>query len=250
MTIVTSNSINSQPDFVQYIQDNSIGGRNLSIRGLAGLCGVSDNTQIIRADVFASEKLAQKLAASGFQADVLSKEGFCAQSAWLVIEYFAYESKAKAEGAKRLARLFGSIGVQTCFDMVGSQPRQQQYQALCLPADYISALKALVESEEQKLLQAAQIEILKDAVDRQSEVIDELFDYSSIVRIAKFNDVNPDQFAWIQLKAASKVKGLEVKKAPCAIWGTKNLYSHDAWRLAYPGVQLPETTTLVIKINN
>ena len=75
--IVPSNSINSQSDFIQYIQDNSIGGRNLSIRGLAGLCGVSDNTQIIRADVFASEKLAQKLTAYGFQADVLVKEGFC-----------------------------------------------------------------------------------------------------------------------------------------------------------------------------
>ena len=117
---------------------------------------------------------------------------------------------------------------------------------LQLPADYISALKALVESEEQKLLQSAQIEILKDAVDRQSEVIDELFDYSSIIRIAKFNEINPDQFAWSQLKAASKIKGLEVKKAPCAIWGTKNLYSHDAWRLAYPGIQLPENAAIQI----
>jgi hypothetical protein len=131
-----------------------------------------------------------------------------------------------------------------------AQTRKQelapQHQTRQLPADYISALKALVESEEQKLLQAAEIEILKDAVDRQSEVIDELFDYSSIIRIAKFNEINPDQFAWSQLKAASKIKGLEVKKAPCAIWGTKNLYSHDAWKLAYPGIQLPDSTAIQV----
>lgn len=32
--------------------------------------------------------------------------------------------------------------------------------------------------------------------------------------------------------------------------GTKivrDIYSHDAWRLAYPQIRLPETTTLVIK---
>jgi hypothetical protein len=27
----------------------------------------------------------------------------------------------------------------------------------------------------------------------------------------------------------------------------KNLYSHDAWRVAYPGIPLPETTTLVVQ---
>jgi hypothetical protein len=27
----------------------------------------------------------------------------------------------------------------------------------------------------------------------------------------------------------------------------KNLYSHDAWRLAYPGIALPETTVLTIQ---
>lgn len=124
-SIVPSNSINSQSDFIRYIQDNSIGGRNLSIRGLAGLCGVS-HTFLREGGVFTSEKLAQKLAGAGFQGVALLENGFCAQAAWLVIEYFAYESKAKAEGAKRLARLFGSIGVQTCFDMVSSQPVQPQ----------------------------------------------------------------------------------------------------------------------------
>jgi hypothetical protein len=60
-----------------------------------------------------------------------------------VNEYFAYESKAKAEGAKRLARLFGSIGVQACFEMVSNQPIQPQRQLAPQRdlIDYIEAFK-------------------------------------------------------------------------------------------------------------
>lgn len=114
-------SINSQADFIQFIKDNSIGARSLSIRGLAGLCGVDDKAILNGAD-FKSQSLAKKLAESGFEGADFSTTGFCAQSAWIVIGYFAYESKAKAEGAKRLARLFGSIGVQTCFDLANPEP--------------------------------------------------------------------------------------------------------------------------------
>lgn len=118
---MVSLAINSQADFIQYIKDNSIGGRNLSVRGLADLCGV-DRKFLREGGEFDSQKLTEKLTSSGFQGGELLQFGFCAQSAWLVIEYFAYESKAKAEGAKRLARLFGSIGVQTCFDLANPEP--------------------------------------------------------------------------------------------------------------------------------
>ena len=41
--------------------------------------------------------------------------------------------------------------------------------------------------------------------------------------------------------------GIEIKKVPDARYMTKNLYSHDVWRVAYPHISLPETTTLVIR---
>lgn len=41
--------------------------------------------------------------------------------------------------------------------------------------------------------------------------------------------------------------GLEIKKAPYPRHVEKNPYHHDVWRLAYPGIELPETTTLVIQ---
>jgi hypothetical protein len=120
-----------------------------------------------------------------------------------------------------------------------------------LPQTYVEALKALVQAEEEKealalenSLQAAQIDELEEDVDRLSELADELFNYSSIIRIAKLNGVNEKAYNWRKLKAASKVKGVEVKQSPCSRFGVKNLYHIDAWKAAYPEAKLPETNGL------
>lgn len=120
-----------------------------------------------------------------------------------------------------------------------------------LPQTYIEALKALVQAEEEKealalenSMQAAQIDELEEDVDRLSELTDELFNYSSIIRIAKLNGVNEKVYNWRKLKAASKVKGVEVKHSPCQRFGIKNLYHTDAWKAAYPEAKLPETSGL------
>ncbi len=113
----------------------------------------------------------------------------------------------------------------------------------------IEAGKLAIENErliKESELKNAQIEILEAETERQAEIIDELFDYSSIIRIAKYNGCDEKAFNWRSLKAASVVLKLEIKQAPCSRFVTKNLYHHDAWRLAYPGYRMPETTTLVI----
>lgn len=101
---------------------------------------------------------------------------------------------------------------------------------LAMENERLEEEKALLEQENHQL----------------SEALDELFDYSSIVRIAKFNKVHESNFSWRPLKALSMKMGKEVKKVPDARYEFKNLYSHDVWRVAYPDVRLPETTTLVI----
>jgi hypothetical protein len=126
---------------------------------------------------------------------------------------------------------------------IGSKVPQTYGEAL------IEAGKLAIENErliKESELKNAQIEILEAETERQAEIIDELFDYSSIIRIAKYNGCDEKAFNWRSLKAASVVLKLEIKQAPCSRFVTKNLYHHDAWRLAYPGYRMPETTTLVI----
>ena len=126
-----------------------------------------------------------------------------------------------------------------------------------LPATYIEALEALVESEKEKErlrvqneLQAAQIDDLEEDVDKYSSLADESFTHSSIVRIAKFNGISETAFKWRVLKAATKVAKLEVKRAPCPRFGEKLLYPHQAWAIAYPKAKLPENPDSAIVLND
>jgi anti-repressor protein len=115
-----------------------------------------------------------------------------------------------------------------------------------LPESYLDALKALVKSEEQKLLLLAEKAQLEKENEALAEAVDELFDYSSIIRVAKFNHVHEKAFEWRKLKAASDAMKVEVKRVPCPRFEWKNLYAHDVWRFCYPEMRLPETTTLII----
>lgn len=114
------------------------------------------------------------------------------------------------------------------------------------PQTYLEALKALVAKEEERILLDEQNKLLQEENHQLAEAVDELFNFSSIIRIAKFNGVSEKAFSWRKLKAASNVMGLEIKKVPCPRFEFKLLYSHDAWRYCYPEYRLPETTTLVI----
>ena len=123
--------IESSAQFLSFIKDEVKGNGNLSIRGVARCCGVED-TSIVRGAAFASEKLAQKLEGEGFQGAALVENGFSPKAVWLCIEYFAYDSKAKAPRAKQLARTFGSIGVMTTLASITEPTVRPQAPALPL----------------------------------------------------------------------------------------------------------------------
>ena len=116
-----------------------------------------------------------------------------------------------------------------------------------IPQTYAEALlEAAHLAQENERLEQQNI-LLEQQNECLSEAVDELFNYSSIVRIAKFNGISETRFKWHRLKAVSTQMELEIKKVPCPRFVEKNLYSHDAWRVAYPGIPLPETTTLVVQ---
>jgi hypothetical protein len=104
--------IASGSDLLAFIRDQAMPNGNLSVRGVERCCGVA-NSSLIEGVDFRVEKLAQVLTAQGFQAVDLIQNGFPPSAAWLCIEYYAFESRAKAPMAKQLARTFGAIGIMS-----------------------------------------------------------------------------------------------------------------------------------------
>lgn len=116
-----------------------------------------------------------------------------------------------------------------------------------VPKTFSEALMLAGKLQEQNELLEIQKNLLEEQNEHLSEAVDELFSYSSIVRVAKFNKIHESNFKWQTLKATSIKLGIEIKRVPDARYEYKLLYHHDAWRIAYPNVKLPETTTLVVQ---
>lgn len=139
----------------------------------------------------------------------------------------------------------GNNAVKMAKHYFAVKTRQAEVTEIKTPQTYLEALKALVASEEEKELLKLENQQLEKDNQILAEAVDELFDYSSILRVAKFNNVSEKSFAWRRLKAVSLQLGLEIKNVPSPRYANgMNLYPHEAWRVAYPDVALPETTTL------
>jgi|GEM_PF-4922505 len=214
----------------------SNGHAGLSNRKTAELLKVnaSSITKIMNVDLYTESEL-QTISTSGFQGVALVK----------LAEHFAKSNQVKPETRIHCLNFLSqaaTIGAQTFINQMAGviHPEPQ------LPTNFVEALRLLLRSEEQKQLLQTENEQLQQENILLAEVVDELFDYSAIIRVAKFNGCSERMFNWRKLKAASTVKNLEIKSVPCPRFGTKNLYHHDAWRYVYPDAKLPETTTLTI----
>ena len=110
--------IESPEDLYRLIESEAMSNGNLSIRGVARMADV-DHKSISKGGDFNSKILAQKLTESGFCCGDLIENGFPPAAVILVLEYFAYESKAKAHGAKMLMRIFGAFGLKSVLEKLG-----------------------------------------------------------------------------------------------------------------------------------
>ena len=125
------------------IKGEAMPNGNLSIRGVARMADVQ-HTSIIRDGAFNTQKLAEMLTQQGFDAVALLSDGFPPLAVILTLEYFAYESKAKAPGAKALMRLFGAYGLKTVLEGLKEQPASEvKYLPSRDAIDYVNAAEKL-----------------------------------------------------------------------------------------------------------
>ena len=96
-----------------------------------------------------------------------------------------------------------------------------------LPSNYIDALKALIEKEEEKLL-------LNQKVDNLETALDSLVAWVSIIKVSQHNKVKENQFQWPKLKAKSVEMGYLIKKAESSRYDYQNLYHVNVFKAVYP----------------
>ena len=142
--VVPSFGYVATPDaLLSLIKGEAMPNGNLSIRGVARMADVSD-TAIMRGADFNAQRLAEILTQQGFQGADLAKNGFPPLAVILTLEYFAYESKAKAPGAKALMRLFGAYGLKTVLEGLKEQPASEvKYLPSRDAIDYVNAAEKL-----------------------------------------------------------------------------------------------------------
>ena len=113
------NPLQIKQNLLSIIQDNSnLLTGNLSVNGVARIAGVSD-TSIIRGSAFGSVSLAEHPTTREFQpsdASAFVKDGIPPDAVIMIIEYFAYESKAKCPQALQIMRTFGVVGLMECLN--------------------------------------------------------------------------------------------------------------------------------------
>ena len=178
--------------------------------------------------------------------EIICNKGFDGDNLNILLGYYAqpsqYVSKETNQKCIDLLLRSSSKGLQMWIDEFAGLKQKQS-----LPQTYKEALLALIEEIDAKEKLEAEKQLLEQENEQLAEAVDELFEYSSIIRVAKFNNCSEKAFSWRKLKAASIAMKLEIKRVPCPRFETKLLYSHDAWRYVYPEYKLPETTTVVIK---
>lgn len=252
--------------FGEEIEVNAQGIGKASVRGTARLAGVSHPalTKAFEPGNLGNSKLSVFLTEWGIEPGnqaLFSSEGIGDIACSLIVKYYAtYAGRYCNKQAQKMDMAMSAGGVRSWMQKLKGWKPEHQHQ---LPQTYLEALKALVASEEEKARLQQQKQKLQDENERLAimnedleqeveilaEEVDELFSHSSIIRIAKYNQVDEKQFKWRLLKAEAKKLGLEVKKVPCPRYQTKNLYPHQVWQNVYPDAALPESTTITVRLD-
>lgn len=130
------------------------------------------------------------------------------------------------QAAKEIAMLNGgNKGKQARIYFIECEKKLKE--TIKVPTTFKEALKLALEQQELIEQQQQQIENL-------DTVLDNLLDWVSIIKIAKFNKVSEKNFEWRKLKKKSEELGYLIKKAESPRYGFQNLYHIDCFKACYP----------------
>ena len=197
-----------EKDDIELVIDTRTGEAFVSIRGYARMSGKAQSTIQSRTDRMSEGERSRVTQTAEIQTPG-GLQGVRLIPAKLAFKWAITDKPELAEAmgeAGATVYIHQLAGYQVKSDAVSPSP--------ALPQTYIQALKCLLESEEEKErlrvqneLQSAEIDDLEADVKKFSDLADESFTHSSIIRIAKLNRVSEKVYQWRKLKAATKIKG-------------------------------------------
>jgi phage regulator Rha-like protein len=118
----------------------------------------------------------------------------------------------------------------------------EQKQAPALPATYVQALEALLESEKQKEALLLDNELKNQTIEHQAHKLDESSKWSSVKRMESFHKL---KFNWRELKKYSDNNNYETPKVHDANYPAGvNTYHEDVWMEVYQ-VDIPKSIVII-----
>ena len=148
------------------------------------------------------------------------------------VQYFSLDARNPTAEAKAVLKQITTAGVRAyLYHMAGYVMEAKP----AVPQTYLEALKALVASEESRLLEVAAHERTQTLLEEKRLQLDESREYLSIKRVAAFNGISWKDLSWRTLKGT----GLPFRKIFDANYGEVNAYHHTAWEQVYPELELP-----------
>ena len=215
----TSNLVIRAPS-VDFTVDRSTGEAYVSQTKLAELCGVDQST------------ISKHISKTRHTLNLNEINQIHEESVELVIGHYAFDSQRPNEVALKTYRTLAKAGVRAyLYHMAGYVMEAKP----AVPQTYLEALKALVASEESRLLEVAAHERTQTLLEEKRLQLDESREYLSIKRVAAFNGISWKDLSWRTLKGT----GLPFRKIFDANYGEVNAYHHTAWEQVYPELELP-----------
>lgn len=159
------------------------------------------------------------------------KQGLSSEIFSLLVTHYALDSKAATQEAKELLRMVSQAGAKAyLYHEAGYSVSASPVKPMALPIDYVSALRALADETEQKII------LLEENTEKRIET-DASDHYFTVKKVRTFNQGM--HISGITLVRKSEEMNVPIKQTFDLYDARVNSYHYDVWLEAYPDVIIP-----------